>query len=98
MPYTKADVILQVAKELAIDPATLAEIGMGKLAASYKLEYGLAVDLLKNLCTELQSTGFALNLDEATSKTNKRVLGILVSYFSSSFFCLPSSRSSTFYV
>ena len=84
MPYTKADVILQVA---------LAEIGMGKLAASYKLEYGLAVNLRKNLCTELQSTAFALNLDEATSKTNKRVLGILVSYFSSSFFvCLHQGR------
>ena len=85
MPYTKADVILQVAKELAKDPAALAEIGMGK--------YGLAVNLRKNLCTELQSTAFALNLDEATSKTNKRVLGILVSYFSSSFFvCLHQGR------
>ena len=51
MPYTKADVILQVAKELAKDPAALAEIGMGKLAASYKLEYGLAVNLRKNLYT-----------------------------------------------
>ena len=53
MPSTKADLIHQVAKELAKDPAALAEIGMRKLAASYELEYGLAVNLRKKLCTDL---------------------------------------------
>ena len=57
---------------------------MSRTAASYKLRYGVAKTLKDELLEELQTCVFSLNIDEATSKTDMKVLTVLVNHFSSS--------------
>lgn len=57
---------------------------MDRTTASYKLREGLAPYLQVSVLEELRSSPFSLNIDEATSKTNQRVLAVLVSHFSPS--------------
>ena len=57
---------------------------MDRTTASYKLREGLAPYLREQVLEELRTTPFSLNIDEATSKTNVKVLAVLVSYFSPS--------------
>lgn len=55
---------------------------MDRTTASYKLREGLAPFLLTSLLEELRECPFSLNIDEATSKTNDKVLAVLVCHFS----------------
>lgn len=50
-------------------------------SAAYKIRYGLARTAIERLATDLQSTPFSLNIDEATCFNTKKVLAMLVSYF-----------------
>lgn len=52
--------------------------------ASYKLRHGLAKTFCDLVKVELKTCHFSLNIDEAMSKTNKKVLAILTSHFSPS--------------
>lgn len=75
--------LVQYAKAMANDKTALQEVKLGdKDTASYKMAYGLGAYLEKSLLYELQTTFFSLNIDEATSKTQKRVVAVLVSHFS----------------
>lgn len=71
-----------MAQELAKDPKALAELSMDRTSASYKLTHGVKKTILDEVLEEIRDVPFSLNIDEATSKTNKRVLGVLVSYWS----------------
>lgn len=57
---------------------------MDRTTASYKLKFGLAKTLEDELLNELRLTPFSLNIDEAMSKTNAKVLAVLSSHFSPS--------------
>ena len=57
---------------------------MDRTTASYKLREGLAPFLQESLLDEIRTNPFSLNIDEATSKTNQKVLAVLVSHFSPS--------------
>ena len=66
------------------DKAALQKLSMDRTTASYKLREGLAPYLEDLVLEELRTEPFSLNIDEATSKTNVKVLAVLVSYFSPS--------------
>lgn len=83
LPFTLSPAITDLAKELARDPTALSALHMDHTSASYKLTHGLKKTWEDKLDVALCSTTFSLNLDETTSKTNARVLGVLVSYWSS---------------
>lgn len=57
---------------------------MSDVTASYKMTHGLAPALMDPLLKELREAKLSLNIDEATSKTQERVLAVLVSHFSPS--------------
>lgn len=71
-----------MAQHLAKDPKALAELSMDRTSASYKLTHGVKKTIQDEVLEEIRSVPFSLNIDEATSKTNKKVLGVLVSYWS----------------
>lgn len=70
---------------MAHDKPALRKVKLGSCdTASYKMIYGVAAALEESLLEELRTARFSLNIDEATSKTNKRMLAVLVSHYSPS--------------
>ena len=54
---------------------------MNRITASQKMKYGLAKTFKEELIEDLQKNRFSMNIDEAMSDSNKKVLTIMVSYF-----------------
>ena len=79
-PLSAAEPILKVARALAADPKTLSQVRLSRTTASYKLNDGVARCLLGRTVQKCRELPFSLNVDEATSKTNKKVLSFLASY------------------
>ena len=79
---TMAPVIINAAKALAKDKPALDMLSMARTTASYKMTYGLAASFLEQTVEAMKKYPFSLNIDESTSKGLKRVLAILVSYYS----------------
>jgi len=48
------------------------------------MQYGLKETILQETVDNLKNNPFSLNIDEAMSKTHKKLLAILVSYFNPS--------------
>lgn len=69
---------------MARDPKALQQLKMGRMSASYKMRFGLGKTIQEELLAELKESVFSLNIDEATSKTDLRILTILVSHCSTS--------------
>ncbi|KAK9976852.1 hypothetical protein ABG768_018673 [Culter alburnus] len=82
LPLSITPGLVDLAKVLAKDPKALAELSMDRTSASYKLNYGVKNTIQDEVLEEIRSVPFSLNIDEATSKTYKRILGVLVSYWS----------------
>lgn len=82
LPLTMAPVILDVAKELGKDRKALASNTMDRTAASYKMTHGLQKTINERTVASIKQCPFSLNIDESTSNNHKRVLAVLVSYFS----------------
>lgn len=82
LPLTMSPVIIDLAKELARDRLALQDLSMDRTSASYTLTHGVKKTILNTLLDEMKAQPFSLNIDEATTKTNIRVLGVLVSYWS----------------
>lgn len=78
LPLSVTSGIIKLAQELAKDPKALAELSMDR---TYKLNHGVKT-ILDEVLEEIRNVPFSLNIDEATSKTKKGVLGVLVSYWS----------------
>ncbi|XP_052282792.1 uncharacterized protein LOC127879778 [Dreissena polymorpha] len=55
---------------------------MDRTSASYKMTYGLKRTFHTQTLQSIREQEFSLNIDEATSNNNKKVLSVLVSYFS----------------
>ena len=69
---------------MARDPKALHELKMGRMSASYKMRFGLEKTIREELLAELKESVFSLNIDEATSKTDLKILTVFVSHFSAS--------------
>ena len=82
LPFTMAPVLVNMAKTLALDKHALAGLTMDRTTASYKLRFGLSKTIMNETIKNLNVSKFSLNIDEATSNNKKRVLTLLVCYFS----------------
>ena len=60
----------------------MASMSMDRTNASYKIRFGLAKSFEEDMCEELRTTIFSLNIDEATSRNLEKVLAVLVSSYS----------------
>ena len=82
LPFTKAPVLLDLARELAKDPKALTSNSMDRTTASYKMRFGMAQTIHTNTVASMKSGYFSLNIDESTSNNLNRVLAVLVSFYS----------------
>lgn len=82
LPLTMAPALIDLAKELAKDKKALDNLSMDRTTASYRIRHGLSKTFLEETINNIRSSPFSLNIDESTSNSNKRVLAILVSYYS----------------
>lgn len=82
LPLSAAPVIVELAQTLALDKPALGGIKLSRTAASYKMVQGLGHTFSERTFESTRTSLFSVNLDESTSNSNKKVLSILVSYFS----------------
>lgn len=81
LPFRLAGDLVDLCRETSRDTKALNQVALGDTAASYKTVYGVAASMKTEIIKDLQTTPFSLNIDESTSKNDKKVLSILVSYF-----------------
>ena len=82
LPMTMAPVLIDLAKQLARDPKALGSLSKDRTSASYKMTHGVHKTMQDRTVQAMRNVPFCLNIDECTSNSNKRVLGVLASYFS----------------
>ncbi|KAL5010546.1 hypothetical protein ScPMuIL_012851 [Solemya velum] len=82
LPLTMAPLFLETAKELGKDRKALASNSMDRTSASYKMSHGLQKTIMDRTLDNIRQAPFSLNIDESTSSSHKRVLAVLVSYYS----------------
>ena len=73
MSFSSIPNLIELVKELARDRTALSKLKMDRTSASIKLKHGLAKTMTEDLVSELKSSFFSLNIDEATSNNNKKV-------------------------
>ena len=81
LPLSLTGDIVTLSQELAGDTKTYSKVKLKRTAAQCKLQFGVAKTLEESMLSEIRSTYFSLNLDEATSSSYHRVFTVLVSYF-----------------
>ena len=82
LPYSLVPDLVSLASELAKDPNALSQLKISSASsASYKMEYGLSRTMKDELISSLQTQHFSLNIDEAFSSNNKKILAILVNLY-----------------
>ncbi|XP_041456680.1 uncharacterized protein LOC121408975 isoform X2 [Lytechinus variegatus] len=74
--------LVAYAKEMSQDKMALDGVQLGRASATYKMVHGIGAVARKRLVYQMQTNCFSLNLDEATSNNNKKVLSVMVAYFS----------------
>lgn len=80
--FAVAPHMVKLIKECSRDPKALEKVCLDRCTAAYKLKYGLAEYFQNCIISCMRECPFSLNIDEATSANNKKVLAVLVSYFS----------------
>lgn len=84
LPLSLAPHVVKLAQALSSDHKALQSLSMERCTATYKLKQGLHEVTRKRIVNKMRETPFSINLDEATSKSNKkRILNILVCFFDS---------------
>ncbi|KAK3779227.1 hypothetical protein RRG08_025515 [Elysia crispata] len=74
--------LVKLAQALSSDHKALQTLSMERFSTTYKLKHGLHEVTRKRIVNKMKMTPFSINLDEATSNSNKkRVLNILVCFF-----------------
>ena len=82
LPLSITPQLMKFGQEFSRDIKATKDLTMQRTTASYKLKEGLSEVIRKRLVADLQSHKFSMNMDECTSTSNKKVLSVLVSYFS----------------
>lgn len=72
--------LVDFAKILAEDRRALNEVQLSRWTASYKLTHGMGRNFLEETLDNIRKYPFSLNLDESTSSSNKRVLGLYLTF------------------
>ena len=78
--FSMAEPIIDMAWELSKDSQTLAKLYLFQTMPLYKMVHGTSKTVNDNLVKTLQTTPFALKMDEATALINSRVCAVLVTY------------------
>jgi len=81
LPFTVTSGLLELMKAAAKDKKALGEVKLQRRSASYKMVHGVAKTFTGALTESLKQTKFSLNIDESTTKSQKKVLAVLVSFF-----------------
>ena len=81
LPFTVTSGLLELMKAAAKDKKALGEVKLQRRSASYKMVHGVAKTFTGALAESLKQTKFSLNIDESTTKSQKKVLAVLVSFF-----------------
>lgn len=82
LPFSIAPDLVKLMKEAAKDPHSSDLLTMGKSSASYKTRFGVADTYEEETLIEMRKNPFSLNIDESMSNNHKKILSVLVSYFS----------------
>ncbi|CAL8275198.1 unnamed protein product [Boreogadus saida] len=77
-----APVIVNLARMLAEDKVAPSRMKLSRTSAQYKMVHGLGKTFSDRILSNTGKLPFSVNLDEATSRSDKKVLSILVSYYS----------------
>ena len=81
LPFSSGRNIVELAKEMMLDPGPANKLQVARQTAWYKMPHSLAKQLEKQLVDKLREGFFSFNIDEATSSNLHKVLTLLVSYF-----------------
>ena len=81
LPLSLAPVLVELSRALAQDKAALDGVQLSRTSASYKMVHGLGLTVAERIFANMKEFPYSLNVDEATSDTNKKVLAVLVSYY-----------------
>ncbi|CAL8363093.1 unnamed protein product [Boreogadus saida] len=81
LPFIMAPVIVNLARKLAEDKVALSRMKLSRTTAQYKMVHGLGKTFSDRILRNTGKLPFSVNLDEATSSSDKKVLSILVSYY-----------------
>ncbi|GFN91446.1 Zinc finger protein 862 [Plakobranchus ocellatus] len=80
--FSVAPKLVELIRECCNDPKALAGVALDRFVAAYKLKYGVSDFFTTGIIECMKTCPFSLNIDEATSSSNKKVLAVLVSYYS----------------
>lgn len=72
--------LVELVLSAAIDLPIVETVELSRQATGYKSRFGVGEDLHKYIVEHLKQHQFSLNIDEATAKTRKKVLALLVAY------------------
>jgi hypothetical protein len=82
LSYSLVPDVVALATELAKDKQALSHLHIHCAStASYKMKHGLAKTMKDQLIKSLQREYFSLNIDEAFSENNKKILAVLVNLY-----------------
>lgn len=82
LSFTLSSKLVDLMKAGARDQKALMALDIKPSAASYKMVHGLSKTFTTRLTESLKTTFFSLNIDESTSSNLKKVVAVMVSYFS----------------
>jgi len=81
LPFTLADDLIKFAQRLSQDKVALDKTTMSKSSATYINTHGMAKSMKEDLKVKLKEKMFSLNVDEATSSNNDKILNVIIQYF-----------------
>lgn len=74
LPFTMTPVIVDLEQTLAADKVALSRVKLSRTSASYKMIHGLGKTLSERIFSNTSKLPFSINLDEATSNNDKKVI------------------------
>jgi len=81
LPFTVTSGLLELTRAGAKDKEALGEVKLNWQAALYKMVNGVSKTFTNTLAERLKQNMFSMNVDKSTTKSQKKVLAVLVSYF-----------------
>lgn len=82
LPLSLVPSLIELASEVGRDSSVLGSLHLSRSSATYKLTDGLAPALKTKLIFDLRHSRFSINLDECSNNAHKRILTVLVQYYS----------------
>ena len=78
LPFKMAPVIISLAQTLARDKVALSHMKLSQTAAKYKMVHGLGKTFYDHILSNTGKLPFSINLGEATSSSDKKLIIVLI--------------------